>query len=163
MDKTQIFTTAIENSSAITFKIAAFYTNTREDREDLMQEIIYQLWKSYDGFQQRAAFSTWLYRVAMNTAINHRKVLKKKIATVPVNDHLQVEQETGDKSYEEKLQTLNKQLENLNLLDKGIVLLYLENKSYSEIADITGLSESNIGTKMSRIRNKLKNQILKQL
>jgi RNA polymerase sigma factor (sigma-70 family) len=162
VDKKEQFTAAISSNEGLIFRIAALYTNTAEDKHDLAQEIIYQLWKSFDSFSNHAALSTWMYRVAMNTAISQLKVAKRKIRTVPMDDQPLHFHETYDREKEERWEMIRQQLNQLNLLDKGIVLLYLENKSYEEIAAIVGISASNVGTKLNRIKEKLKQQIAKQ-
>jgi RNA polymerase sigma-70 factor (ECF subfamily) len=162
VDQKEQFIAAIKNNQGILYKIAAVYTNDPTDREDLVQEIIYQLWKSFDSFKQQASFSTWMYRVAMNVAIYHLKVAKRKISTVPLDEQLLNLGDTDNSDTEEKWQTFKQLVDGLNLLDKGIVILYLENKSYEEIGQIIGISTSNVGTKLSRIKEKLKQQLLKQ-
>lgn len=163
MNKKDKFISYIKSNEGLIFKIANLYTNSREDRNDLVQEIIYQLWKSFDSFDQKSLLSTWMYRVAMNTAIYHLKISKRKIPTVPMDDKYLNLHEEDETETEEKWHLLKSKLENLNLLEKGIVMLHLENKSYEEIAEITGLSLSNVGTKLNRIKEKLKKQINKQL
>ena len=162
MFKKETFTAAIKENEGILFKIASVYTNTVEDRNDLIQEIIYQLWKSYGSFKQQSRFSTWMYRVALNVAIYQLKVSKKRILTVPIEDQLYHYQQNDDSGMEEKWKLFRQQIEELNLLDKAIVTLYLDNKSYDEIAEVIGISSSNVGTKLSRIKEKIKTRILKQ-
>lgn len=162
MFKKETFTAAIKENEGILFKIASVYTNTVDDRNDLIQEIIYQLWKSYGSFKQQSRFSTWMYRVALNVAIYQLKVSKKRILTVPIEDQLYHYQQNDDSGMEEKWKLFRQQIEELNLLDKAIVTLYLDNKSYDEIAEVIGISSSNVGTKLSRIKEKLKTRILKQ-
>lgn len=161
MDKKEQFVAAIKNNEGLLYKIAAVYTNDAQDRDDLVQEIIYQLWKSFDSFKQQSALSTWIYRVAMNVAIYHLKINKRKISTVPLEAQYQQLHDTDNASTEEKWQLFKKLIDELNLLDKGIVILYLENKTYEEIGQIIGISTSNVGTKLSRIKEKLKQQITK--
>jgi RNA polymerase sigma factor (sigma-70 family) len=161
VDKKNAFIKAIGDNQGLIYKIASIYTNSIDDRNDLVQEIGYQLWKSFDSFDQQSSLSTWMYRVALNTAIYQLKISKKKIATVPIEEQLLNLQEANS-STEEKWQLLKQHINQLNLLDKGIVVLYLENKSHEEIAAIVGISVSNVGTKLSRIKEKLKQQILKQ-
>ncbi len=163
MDKKETFITAIKDNEGLIYKVASVYTNTIEDRKDLVQEIIYQLWKSFDSFNQKSSLSTWMYRVAMNVAIYHLKIARRNFLTVPMNGQFSNLRETDSGGFEEKWKALRQQLDKLNLLDKGIIILYLENKSYEEIAQIVGISESNVGTKMFRIKEKLKKQINKQL
>jgi RNA polymerase sigma factor (sigma-70 family) len=143
-------------------KVAAMYTNTTEDSNDLAQEIIYQLWKSFDSFRQQSSITTWMYRVAMNTAIYHLKLGKRKINAVPLDEQVVQVPDPVHHDIEEKWQLLKSQIDRLNLLDKGIVILYLENKSHEEIAQVIGISVSNVGTRLSRIKEKLRQQISKQ-
>jgi len=161
-NKKEIFTAAIKQYEGLLYKIASVYTNTMEDRDDLLQEIIYQLWKSFDSFAQKSALSTWMYRVAMNTAIYHLKKDKRQVSTVSLDEQPFDHPDVKNDELEEKWRILRHHLNNLNLLDKGIVMLYLENKSHEEIAQITGISISNVGTRLSRIKEKLKQQISKQ-
>ena len=163
MDKKEIFIASIKNNEGIIYKIASVYTNNMDDKNDLIQEIIYQLWKSYDSFNQKSSLSTWIYRVALNVAIYQLKVSKKRVLTVPIEKQILNYQEIENNESEEKWQLFRRQISNLNLLDKAIITLYLDNNSYDTIAEIIGISSSNVGTKLSRIKEKLKTQILKQL
>jgi RNA polymerase sigma factor (sigma-70 family) len=161
MDKKELFLAAIKENEGFIFKIASVYTNTTDDRNDLVQEIVYQLWKSFDSFKQKSSLSTWMYRVALNVAIYQLNKSKKRVVTVSLEGHVLNQHENTDDESKERLQLFKQQIDQLNLLEKGIVLLYLDNKSYAEIAAITGVSESNVGTKLSRIKEKLKMKIAK--
>lgn len=161
MDKKEAFLAAINEHRDMIIKMASIYTNSVEDRNDLSQEIIYQLWKSFDSFEQRSSLTTWMYQVAMNTAVYHLKLGKRKIKSIPLDDQFANIREADTIESEEKWQLLKQQIDKLNLLDKGIIILYLENKSYEEIAQIIGISPSNVGTKLSRIKEKLRQQIFK--
>ncbi|MFM9987168.1 RNA polymerase sigma factor [Flavobacterium sp.] len=161
MDKKEKFIIAIKTNEGIIYKMASIYTDTVDDRNDLIQEIVYNLWKSFDSFNQKSNFSTWMYRVAMNVAIYNLKKAKRKVITVPIVGQYLDFNEDENHRFEEKLNLLKQHIDNLNLLDKGIVMLYLENKSYQEIAEIIGISESNVGTKIARIKEKLKKKIKK--
>ena len=163
MDKKETFIAAIKENEGILYKIASVYTNNIDDKNDLIQEIIYQLWKSYGTFNQKSSLSTWMYRVALNVAINQLNVSKKRVLTVPIEKQILVYQEIENNELEEKWKIFRQQIINLNLLDKAIITLYLDNNSYDKIAEIIGISSSNVGTKLSRIKEKLKTQILKQL
>jgi RNA polymerase sigma factor (sigma-70 family) len=163
VDKKETFIAAIKDNERFIFKIASVYTNNTDDKNDLVQEIIYQLWKSYDSFNNKSTLSTWMYRVALNVAIHQLKVSKRRVSIVPIEGQVLDYHESNDADVEEKWQVFKQQIENLNLLDKALVMLYLENKSYDEIAEIIGISTSNVGTKLSRIKEKLKTQIAKQL
>jgi RNA polymerase sigma factor (sigma-70 family) len=162
VDKKEAFIMAIQENKALVYKIASVYTNTIEDRNDLSQEIIYQLWKSFDSFAERSSLRTWLYRVAMNVAIYHLKKSKRRVSTIALQEQFLDFHEADDNDAGEKWKQLRQHLDTLNLLDKGIVVLYLENKSYEEIAQVVGISATNVGTRLSRIKEKLRQQILKQ-
>ena len=134
MDKKDAFITTINKNVGLIFKVSSIYTNNKEDRNDLSQEIIYQLWKSFDSFQQKSSLSTWMYRVAMNVAIQHLKMTKRKVSTVPLNEQFLNFEDIENSEIEKKWELLKRHIDNLNLLDKGIIILYLDNKSYEEIA-----------------------------
>jgi RNA polymerase sigma factor (sigma-70 family) len=163
VDKKDIFISALKENEGFIYKIASVYTNNTEDRNDLVQEIIYQLWKSFDSFQQKSSLSTWIYRVALNVALYQLKLSKKKVLTIPIDERFINSAEIDNNENEEKWKIFKEQIDSLNLLDKGIVMLYLDNKSYDEIAEIIGISKSNVGTKILRIKEKLKSQITKNL
>jgi RNA polymerase sigma-70 factor (ECF subfamily) len=163
VDNKKTFIAAIKENEGFIFKIAAVYTNNTDDKNDLVQEIIYQIWKSYASFNQKSSLSTWMYRVALNVAIYQLKVSKKRVSTIPLEKQVLNFPEVDNNETEEKWKLFRMQIDHLNLLDKGIILLYLDNKSYEEIADIVGISTSNVGTKLSRIKEKLRTQILKKV
>ena len=132
MAQKDVFIKAIQENERLIYKVASFYTEGKDDRDDLVQEIIYSLWKSFDTFKQHSSLSTWMYRVAMNVSISHLNIRKKRISTVSTElEGLNIaDQELDD--YEEKLHTLQMHIKNLNLFDKGILMLYLESKSHEE-------------------------------
>lgn len=158
MKKKETFIKAIKDNERLILKIASVYTNNTDDKADLVQEIIYQLWKSFDTFQQQASLSTWLYRVALNVAIYQLKISKKRVETIPIDEQLLNHQDEDTSAIEQKWELFRQQIEALNLLDKAIIMLYLDNKSHEEIAEIVGISTSNVGTKMQRIKEKLRKQ-----
>lgn len=163
MEKKDTFIKAIQQNEGLIYKVAAFYTNSKDDRDDLVQEIIYTLWKSFDTFKQNSSLSTWMYRVAMNVAIFHLRKSKKNISATSLDlTELNFANPAFD-DLEEKIKTLQHHIKDLNLMDKGILMLYLESKSHKEIAEIIGISKSNVGTKLSRIKEKLKKQIIKTI
>ncbi|MEO0735038.1 MAG: RNA polymerase sigma factor [Bacteroidota bacterium] len=148
-------------NTGILYKVAALYTATPEDRDDLVQETIYQLWKSYGTFGGKAKASTWLYRVAMNVAIHQLKREKRRPATIPFGPGTAHPATPLDAGEDERWKLLRAHFGQLNLLEKGILFLHLEEKSYAEIAAIVGLTESNVGTRLSRIRQKLQRSVQK--
>jgi RNA polymerase sigma factor (sigma-70 family) len=163
VDKKKIFIKAIQENEGLIYKVATFYTNNKDDRDDVVQEIIYTLWKSFESFKQNSSLSTWMYQVAMNVAIFHLKRSKKAVTTIPIDTGLLNSSESIADSVEEKLKILQEHIKDLNLLDKGIVMLYLESKSHEEIAQIIGISKTNVSTKLSRIKEKLRTKINKTI
>lgn len=161
MRSDEVFTNLIREHQALLFKVTSIYTDDKLDQEDLFQEIVYQLWKYFDSFRNESKISTWMYRVAMNTAITHLKRTKKRQNTIPIVDTVLSVSESKDETYEERLRLLYRYLQLLNPLDKGLMFLLLEGKSYKEIAQITGLGASNVGTRISRIKKKLKTNMTK--
>ncbi len=163
MEKKDTFIKAMQQNEGLIYKVATFYTNSKDDRDDLVQEIIYTLWKSFDTFKQNSSLSTWMYRVAMNVAIFHLRKSKKSIPITSLGLSELNFPESAFEDLEEKIKTLQHHIKDLNLLDKGILMLYLESKSHEEIAEIIGISKSNVGTKLSRIKETLKKQIIKTI
>lgn len=151
------FSEMIKQNQGIIHKITLVYTSTFADREDLFQEICLQLWKSYSNFRKESKFSTWMYRVALNTAINNIRKQQKKIVAEPLGNRLQIPAEPTDD--EENAKLLYAAISKLNRIDKAIILLWLEEKSYDEIASITGLTKSNVSVKLMRIKRKLEDWI----
>jgi RNA polymerase sigma factor (sigma-70 family) len=161
MDKKDRFIKVIKENEGLIFKVATLYTNSFQDKEDLHQEIVFQLWKSFDSFNEQSKLSTWMYRVAMNTAIYNLKSVKRQIHTISIDAETERYAEVADKPEEERLRLLHESIQTLNLLERGIILLYLEGKNHQEIAEIIGITTSNVGTRISRIKEKLKSQIIK--
>jgi RNA polymerase sigma factor (sigma-70 family) len=167
-DKTQ-FTELIRENKGIIFKISHAYASNKEDRDDLAQEIIYNLWKSYSGsgsasgFRPDFKFSTWMYRVALNVAISfYRKERRQRGRVIYSENLLVVDDDVGLPGTEadKDLPLLLQFIGALKEIDKSIMLLYLGDKSYKEIAEITGITESNVATKLNRIKDKLKTNFL---
>ena len=151
------FLKLIDENQGIIHKISIVYARSGRDREDLVQEIILQLWKSFPGFRGNAKFSTWMYRVAINTALT---IYRERSL-----DLYQAENLTGIRSsgYNPFLEADNKDvtslylaIEHLSPVNRAIILLYLNDQTYDEIADITGMSVSNVGVRINRIKKQLK-------
>jgi RNA polymerase sigma factor (sigma-70 family) len=136
------------------YKVCNLYCNDPEDRKDLFQEIVFQIWKSLGSFRNEAALSTWMYRIALNTAITHFKKEKRAVKPISVTG-IDLPDLDDSGAGEEELQQLARAIEHLDKVDKSIILLYLEEKSYDEISEITGLSKSNVGVRINRIKIKL--------
>jgi RNA polymerase sigma-70 factor (ECF subfamily) len=128
-----------------------------EDRRDLFQEILVQLWKSYPSFRNESKFSTWMYRVALNTAITSFKKDKRQPDKSGISyENLQLADEMYDTRTEEQIRILSKAVSQLTGIEKSIILLFLEDKKYEEIAEITGITQNYVRVKMNRIKKKLK-------
>lgn len=142
------------------FKICNLYCREKENRKDLFQEIVLQLWKSYPFFRKEAASNTWIYRVALNTAIsNFRKESKKPIKTSLTSAEFQFPFIPDLSDEEEQFSLLNEAIDLLSEIEKAVIMLYLDEKSYDEIAGIIGISNSNVGVRLNRIKTKLSNII----
>ena len=161
MQKQKEFIKVIKENEGIIFKITLVYSSNEEDQKDLYQEIVYQLWKSFDSFRGDSKISTWLYRIALNTSITYLKKEKRNGNRVSLNSVLLNKMDQIDTIMEERIKVLYAQIKKLNTIEKGVVLLYLEGKNYEEIGMITGFTSSNVGTRLNRIKQKLKEQIIK--
>ncbi len=152
------FVTELENNQNIVHKVCSLYTNDRDSHNDLFQEITIQLWKAYPKFRGEAKFSTWMYRVALNTAITLYRKSKKRVNTQDYESVIfKIKAEEYDETEEQQLMLMYKAVKQLGDIDKALVFLYLEDKDYSEISDTLGISEVNARVKMNRIKNKLRN------
>lgn len=158
MNREHIFVETIQEHEGIIYKIARLYTENKVDQEDLYQEIVFQLWKAFESYRGDSKFSTWMYRVALNTALLQLKKKKKQGQKVST-DQIQLANEAYDPLMDERIAKMYEQIRQLNEVDKAIVFLFLEAKPYAEIGQILGLTENNVGTRMSRIKSLLKNRI----
>ncbi len=153
------FIKVIGRNNAILNKICFGYTNNAEDRNDLKQDILIQLWKAYRSFQHQSQISTWIYRIALNTAITNFRAAKRKIKESPLSTgSYQIPDTHESKELDDNIARLYQLIQKLNDLDKAIMLLYLDDQSYKDIAEIVGISETNVATKINRIKLKLRNQ-----
>ena len=140
--------------------MANSYCKNIEDRKDLVQEIILQLWKSFDNYNEKFKLSTWIYRISLNVAISfYRKANSRKRISNPMTTAILdfSDMETSDEK-ETNLGILNHIISGLNGFNKALMLLYLEEKSYKEISEIIGITETNVATKIGRIKSKLKKE-----
>lgn len=153
----QAFLQHIQNNQKIIYKVCHLYRDTKEDQEDLFQEIVYQLWKAYPGFKGESKPGTWIYRIALNTAI---AVYRKQRPDIRYPDQLpETAVSITEAGKSEKEELLFRTLRTLTDSEKAVISLYLEDFSYEEIAAITGLSENNVGVRLNRIKNKLKERL----
>ena len=153
-----VFVKMVKDHEGIIFKIASIYSQETETKQDLYQEIVLQLWKSYGSFRGEATPSTWMYRIGLNTAITFMRKAKRRGNNVSMDDMFEIPEQRDDES-EEQILELYHSIRQLNALEKGIILLFLEDKSHEEIGIVTGLTKTNIGTRISRIKDKLRKQM----
>ncbi|WP_086477239.1 MULTISPECIES: RNA polymerase sigma factor [Arenibacter] len=151
------FVTELEKNQNIVHKVCTLYTNDRDSHKDLFQEITIQLWKAYPKFRGDSKFSTWMYRVALNTAITLYRKSKKNIRTQDYESVIfKISADEYDPTEEQQLKLMYNAVKQLGDIDKALVFLYLEEKNYTEIADTLGITEVNARVKMNRIKNKLR-------
>jgi RNA polymerase sigma factor (sigma-70 family) len=150
------FLEIVNNNRALIFKVCNIYCSDPEDRRDLFQEIVLQLWKSFPAFRRASASSTWMYRIALNTAIsNFRKASRKpESISIGLND-FDLPDISGSGDEKEKRTTLHLIIDKLTTVEKAIIMLYLDEKTYEEISEIIGISPGNVGVRLNRIKNKL--------
>jgi RNA polymerase sigma factor (sigma-70 family) len=151
------FVKLLDENQNIIHKVCRVYTNNSDAHKDLFQEVTIQLWKAYPKFRGDAKFSTWMYRVALNTAITLYRKSKRRIQTSDISDfHYKLEYDEYDGEIEEQMQLLYKAIHQLSDIEKALILLYLEDKPYKEIAETMGITEVNARVKVNRIKTKLK-------
>lgn len=152
------FQTVVDQHKKILYKVCNSYCRNRDDRDDLAQEIIIQLWRSFGKFDERYRFSTWMYRIALNVAISfYRRDSTRTKYVVSDEQHL-LEAIDDTRSQPEEVRLLYQFIEGLDPLNKALILLYLDGNSYQEIADVLGISETNVATKISRLKKTMKQE-----
>ena len=156
-DKEQHFVVLLEKHQNIIHKVCRLYTYDYDSHNDLFQEITIQLWRAYPKFRGDSKFSTWMYRVGLNTAITLYRKSKRGIKTQDFSDiQFKISAEEYDDTEEQQLKLLYNAVRQLNDIEKALVFLYLENKNYREISETMGISEVNARVKMNRIKTKLR-------
>jgi RNA polymerase sigma-70 factor (ECF subfamily) len=159
-DQEKTFTRLLDQHAGIIRKVAAAYTASRADRLDLMQEMSLQLWKAYPRYSPERPFSTWMYRIALNVAISFlRSATRPHRQTVSLHEtELDVADESLPES-DERVAELQQVIAELEPLNRALLLLYLEERSYREIASILGISETNVATKISRLKESVRQKM----
>lgn len=156
------FLSLLESHKAMIHKVCHLYCWNESDREDLFQEIIIQLWKAWPGFRGESRFSTWLYRIALNTAISGLRRQKNNMIFIePEKMPAGIKDDGEDTAKAERLTELYTAIRQLSELERAIVMLYLEDKGYDEMEYILGINQNNLRVKMNRIKEKLR-KLLKQ-
>lgn len=156
------FLKLINRHKGIVYKASRIYADSVEDQEDLQQEILIQLWKSYQNFKGNSEFSTWMYRVAINTAITYLKKEKQRSGNhTEVPHHFEVQQEDYNPAKDRQLEIFYSAVQELNPLEKAVIFYFMEGMSHKEIGNNLGLSEGNARVKLSRTKEKIQ-QIIKK-
>jgi RNA polymerase sigma factor (sigma-70 family) len=156
------FEAIVEKNKGIIYKVANSYCKDRDDRKDLVQEIIIQLWRSFERFDHSSKLSTWTYRVALNVAISfYRRDTKRKIVSTELTESLiAIIPENDQSETEDQVIQLQHFLGELKDMDRALMILYLEDKSQKEMSEIIGITETNVSTKIARIKEKLRAKFL---
>ena len=164
---TERFLKIFEDNIGIVLKISRTFTSSQHDREDLTNDITLELWKSFIKFKGDSKVSTWIYKVALNTAINFNRQNKRNSFFSFLEDYRQdeisnwlVEQEYDNTN---ETEILYQCIDKLNEINKALILLYLDGKSHEEISEITGISKTNVGTRIGRIKEEIKNLITSKI
>ncbi len=157
-NKTKVFLEMLEQHKGILYKIARAYGKDRDTVDDLVQEFILQLWRCFDRYDLRYQHSTWIYRIALNTAISSLRIenRSRRISFAFHDAFFEIAEHNDADSQNDDLAILNQFIAELQPLDKALFLLYLEEKKQLEIAEIMGLSVTNVATKIARIKAKIK-------
>jgi RNA polymerase sigma-70 factor (ECF subfamily) len=154
------FVQLLNQHQALIYKVCNLYGQETTGREDLFQEIVVQLWKAYPRFRGDSKFSTWLYRIALNTAISGLRKRKNHIASFePENLPTEIQDEIYNKEKELQLDQLYDAIRKLSEIERALVMLYLEDKSYEEMEEILGINQNNLRVKMNRIKEKIRKLI----
>lgn len=157
------FSELAEQNQGIIHKVCSMYCEKESERQDLFQDILIQWWRAFPSFKGQSKFSTWAYRVAINTAISNYRKSKRRLdyqsldtAALQIPDYKNQSEE-----YEERSRVLHLAIKQLSKIEKAIIMLYLEDHSYEEISKIIGITKSNVGVKINRIKIKLKKIMVK--
>jgi len=156
----ETFLQLIQQHKGIIIKICHSHCSKQSERDDLAQEIVFNLWKAFDQYKPDYKFSTWMYRIALNVAISFYRKEQRALTFSPYNENLMVFDDDNNSMVEldSNLSLLQKFIYNLKEIDRSIMLLYLDDKSYKEIAEIIGISETNVATRINRIKMYLKSK-----
>lgn len=159
MTTEQEFRNILDEHAGILTKVCRLYTDNPEDFRDYYQEVAIQLWRSYQNFRGESQFSTWIYRVALNVCLSLFKKQKKRESKTLLGITYEPAEYAKDDETEERIGKLYKAIKQLREIDRALILLYLEDKSYKEISEIMGMTVTNVGAKLNRIKQQIKQKI----
>ena len=160
--KEKQFLSEIDQHKGILYKLSKIYMDNHVDREDLFQEMLFQLWKSYENFKGVSKFSTWMYRVALNTALVYLKKDKKMPKSENLIEEIDIPDHSDHPEKEEQLNYFYRAVKDLNEVEKALIFLFLEGFSHCEIAEQLGITEVNARVKLNRTKDKIQEIIKKQ-
>ncbi len=155
-ERRRAFEALLQTHRKIVFKVAAVYARGEEDRRDLAQEIWLQVWRSFGGYDATRSFSTWMYRVALNVGLSHARRQRERSQPLDATLIDTLGGGTPIDEPDERLVQLARAIETLEPLDRALVLLYLDEQPYAEIAAVLGIGESNVGTRLARLKQRLR-------
>jgi RNA polymerase sigma-70 factor (ECF subfamily) len=160
-DQSVQFLALLEAHQKIVLKVVSIYCWDAAERDDLRQEIALQLWRAFPSYDARRVFSTWMYRIALNVAISFaRKVGRRRQIIAPLEDDaVDVPAEAGTREPDDQVDALYRCLRALDPLSRALLLMYLDERSYREIAEVLGISETNVATKISRLKQRLRSEL----
>jgi RNA polymerase sigma factor (sigma-70 family) len=156
------FQALLERQRKIVFKVANMYCRHPEDRRDLAQEIGTQLWRSFPGYDESRSFSTWMYRIALNVGISFaRQAGHRERHSISMGDDAvdAVDETASLQEPDERVRALHRFIDQLDVLNRALMLLYLEDRSYREIAEVLGITETNVATKINRLKQRIRTGI----
>ncbi len=161
-DNKDQFLNILEKNIGIILKISRVYTKIEQDREDLINDIILELWKSFKNFKGDSKISTWIYRVALNVSMNYKRNRKNNSLFYSINDFQKEEIQSWliEQDNSSELEILYNCIDELGEINKAIILLYLDGNSHDEISEIIGISKTNVGTRISRIKEQIRNLVV---
>ena len=151
------FKSYVEENMALIMHLCRAYSRDEESLKDLVQEVTLQLWRSHKSFKGNSQLSTWVYRVTLNVCLSNSKKLNRKVDTIPLEAGISKMEENDPEK--EQIEMLYRGIRKLKESDRAIILLYLEDKSYKEMSEILGITVSNVGVKVNRLKDKLKQMI----
>ncbi len=166
MDSPQTrFAALLEQHRGIVFKVATTYCRHLDDRQDLVQEIAAQLWRAFPGYDPARSFSTWMYRIALNVAISHVRSIGGRAPVVPLDEHqdthpgFAIDDGSAQHEADQQVRALYAVIDRQSPMDRALLMLWLEDRSQREIAEIIGISESNVATKLNRLKQRIRQQL----
>lgn len=158
------FLDILERNIGIIIRISRVYTKIKQDKEDLINDITLELWKSFKSFNGNSKISTWIYRVALNTSLNYNRKKRNDTLFSSINDFKrETSQWLKEQDNSEQSEILYQCIDELNELNKAIILLYLDGNSHDDISEITGISKTNVGTRIGRIKEQIRNLVIKKI